>query len=49
MKTGKSKAELLLTDAERSQLQSFARSHSLPATLSMRSRIVVDNASGEQN
>jgi putative transposase len=49
MKTGRPKAELLLTDAERSQLQSFARSRSLPAALSMRARIILDSASGEQN
>ena len=49
MKTGRPKAELLLTDAERSQLQSFARSRSLPAALSMRARIILDSANGEQN
>ena len=49
MRTGRPKAELLLTDAERSQLQSFARSRSLPAALSMRARIILDSASGEQN
>ena len=49
MKTGRPKAELLLTDAERSQLQSFARSRSLPAALSVRARIILDSASGEQN
>ena len=49
MKTGRPKAELLLTDAERSQLQSFARSRSLPAAQSMRARIILDSASGEQN
>ena len=49
MRTGRPKAELLLTDAERSQLQSFARSRSLPAALSMRARIILDSANGEQN
>jgi len=49
MRTGRPKAELLLTDAERLQLQSFARSRSLPAALSMRARIILDSARGEQN
>ena len=49
MRTGRPKAELLLTDAERSQLQSFARSRSLPAALSMRAHIILDSANGEQN
>jgi putative transposase len=31
MKTGTPKADLLLSDKERSQLESFARSRSLPA------------------
>jgi len=38
MRTGRPKAELVLSDAERSQLQSFARSCSLPAALSSRPR-----------
>lgn len=49
MKTGRPKAELLLTDAERSQLQSFARSRSLPAALNLRARIILDSATGEQS
>lgn len=49
MKKGGPKAEILLTDAERCQLQSFARSRSLPAALSVRARIILDSASGEQN
>jgi putative transposase len=38
MRTGRPKVELVLTDEERSQLQSFARSRSLPAALSARAR-----------
>lgn len=43
MRTGRPKAELLLSDEERSQLQSFARSRSLPAALSNRAHIVLSN------
>ena len=49
MRTGRPKVELLLTDDERSQLQSFARSRSLPAALSARARIVLSSADGELN
>ena len=49
MRTGRPKVELLLTDEERSQLQAFARSRSLPAALSARARIVLDSAEGELN
>ena len=49
MKTGRPKAELVLSDAERSQLQSFARSRSLPAALSNRARIVLSSVEGELN
>ncbi len=49
MRTGKPKVELQLTDEERSQLQSFARSRSLPAALSNRARIVFISADGEPN
>lgn len=49
MRTGRPKVELLLTDEERSQLQSFARSRSLPAALSARARIVLSSADGELN
>ena len=49
MRTGRPKVELLLTDEERSQLQSFARSRSLPAALSARARIVLSSADGEAN
>lgn len=41
--------ELLLTDEERAQLPSFARSRSLPAALSTRARIVLSSADGELN
>ena len=49
MRTGRPKVELLLTDEERAQLQSFARSRSLPAALSTRARIVLSSADGELN
>ncbi|MCA0326621.1 MAG: IS630 family transposase, partial [Proteobacteria bacterium] len=41
MRTGRPKAELTLSDEERAQLASFARSRSLPVALSMRARIVL--------
>ena len=49
MRTGRPKAELVLSDEERSQLLSFARSRSLPASLSNRARIVLSSADGEAN
>jgi len=49
MTMGRPKAELVLTDDERSQLQSFARSRSLPSVLSDRARIVLSSADGEAN
>ena len=49
MRTGRPKADLVLSDEERSQLQSFARSRSLPAALSSRARIVLCSAEGELN
>jgi transposase len=49
MRTGSPKVELLLTDEERSQLQSLARSRSLPVALSTRVRIVLGSADGEAN
>ena len=49
MRTGRPKSELVLSDDERSQLQSFARSRSLPAALSSRARIVLSSAEGEPN
>ena len=41
MTMGRPKTELVLTDDERSQLQSFARSRSLPSALGDRARIVL--------
>lgn len=49
MRTGRPRAGLMLTEAERSQLESFARSRSLPAALSNRARIVLSSADGEAN
>ena len=49
MTMGRPKTELVLTDDERSQLQSFARSRSLPSALSDRARIVLRSADGEAN
>ena len=49
MRTGRPKVELLLTDEERSQLRSFARSRSLPAALGTRARIILSSADGELN
>ncbi len=49
MKTGTPKADLLLSDKERSQLESFARSRSLPAALSAHARMVLSSVDGELN
>jgi len=49
MLRGRPKAELVITDEERLQLASFARSRSLPGSLSMRARIVLSGAGGESN
>src|SRR5258706_4366739 len=49
MRTGRPKAELVLSDSERVQLLSFARSRSLPAALSNRARIILSSADGEPN
>ena len=49
MRTGRPKVELLLSDEKRSQLQSFARSRSLPAALSTRAGIVLSRADGTPN
>jgi len=43
------KADLVITDDERAQLTSFARSRSLPASLSARARIILSSADGEAN
>jgi putative transposase len=49
MRTGRPKAELELSAAERAQLESFVRSRSLPAALGVRARIVLRSADGEDN
>jgi winged helix-turn helix protein len=49
MRTGRPKAELVLSEAERTQLQSFVRSRSLPAALGVRARIILGSADGEDN
>jgi len=49
MRTGRPKAELVLSDDERSQLLSFARSRSLPAALSNRAHMILGSADGEAN
>ena len=43
MTRGRPKADLVITDDERAQLTSFARSRSLPASLSARARIVLSS------
>jgi hypothetical protein len=49
MRTGRPKTELLLSQEERAQQQSFARRRSLPAALGNRARIVLSSAEGESN
>jgi len=49
VKTGRPQIQLLLSEQERVQLQSFARNRSLPAALSARARIVLISAVGEPN
>ncbi len=49
MTSGRPRAELVVTDDERAQLMSFARSRSLPAWLSARAGIVLSSAEGEAN
>ncbi len=49
MVRGRPKTELVLSEDERVELTSFARSRSLPASLSARARIVLDSADGEDN
>ena len=46
---GRPKAELVLSDEERIQLTSYARSRSLPRSLSERARIILSSAEGEAN
>lgn len=49
MAQGRPKEELLLSEAERNQLESFARSRSLPGGLANRVRIVLLSAEGVTN
>ena len=49
MRKGRPKTPLELTTAEAAQLQSFARSRTLPASLRERARIVLASAEGESN
>jgi putative transposase len=49
MRSGRPKAELVLSEEERAQLSSFVRSRSMPAALSNRARIVLSSADGEAN
>lgn len=49
MPMGRPKAELVLEPAERAQLQSMARSRSIPAALRERAQIVLSSAAGEPN
>ncbi len=49
MKTGRPKAELILSKEEHSQLQTIARARSLPSALTQRARIVLACASGAAN
>lgn len=49
MAMGRPKVELVLSEDERVQLQSMARSRSLPAALAQRAKIVLGCAAGEEN
>lgn len=49
MAMGRPKAELTLSADEHAQLQSMARSRSIPAALATRARIVLGSAAGEPN
>jgi putative transposase len=49
MPMGRPKAELVLSDEERSQLTSISRSRSISAALVARARIVLAAAAGEPN
>ena len=49
MTRGRPKADLVVTDDERTRLMSFARSRSLPTSLSLRARIILSSAEGEAN
>src|SRR3954462_8014438 len=49
MAMGRPKAELMLRQTEQAQLQSIARSRSLPGALSLRAKFVLACAAGEPN
>jgi hypothetical protein len=49
MQVGRPATELKVTMADRTQLESIARSQSLPASLSRRAQIVLRLADGETN
>lgn len=49
MRTGRPKEQLELSAGERTQLESFVRSCSLPAALAVRARIVLHSAGGQEN
>jgi len=49
MARGRPKAELVLSDDERAQLSSYARSRSLPASLTARARIILSTSDGQDN
>lgn len=49
MRTGRPKPDLVLSDDERAQLQSLARSRSMPAAMRNRAHIVLSSAEGEAN
>lgn len=49
MAMGRPKADLVLSAAERAQLQSMTRSRSIPSALVERARIVLGSAAGEPN
>lgn len=49
MPMGRPKAELVLTEEERAQLQSLARSRAMPAALCQRAKIILACADGEAN
>ena len=49
MPMGRPKADLVLSEAERSQLLAIARSRTMPAALCLRARIVLAAGDGEPN
>jgi putative transposase len=49
MRTGRPKSALVLSDDERAQLQSLARSRSMPAAMRNRAHIILSSADGEPN